>query len=77
MWTFAFKKAFDMIDRKLLIQKLIEFDFSNNAVKLIKNNFSDRKQLVKIAAVKSDYSYKPRSFSGFSFGSTAISNLNQ
>ena len=42
------KKAFDMNYRKLLIKKLIEYDYSNNAINLIENYFLDRKQLVKI-----------------------------
>ena len=43
-----FKKAFDMIDRKLLLQKLTEYGFMNIAISLIESYFSNRKQMVRI-----------------------------
>ena len=50
-----FKKAFDMIDRKLLLQKLFEYDFINSAISLIESYFSNRKQMVRIGENKSDF----------------------
>ena len=42
-----FRKAFDTVDSHLLIDKLIHYSFDNNALKLISNYFSDRKQIIK------------------------------
>ena len=42
-----FRKAFDLVDSNLLIKKLFHYGFDNNALQLIKNYFSDRKQVVK------------------------------
>ena len=42
-----FRKAFDLVDCNLLIKKLFHYGFDNNALQLIKNYFSDRKQVVK------------------------------
>ena len=41
-----FKKAFDMIDHNLLLKKLVCYNFSQNALKMIKSFLSDRRQLV-------------------------------
>lgn len=43
-----FRKAFDLVDRELLLLKLGNYGFSNNALKLIKDYLSNRKQFVKI-----------------------------
>ena len=43
-----FKKAFDMICRDLLIYKLLNYGFGNEALDLIKSYFSKRSQRVKI-----------------------------
>ena len=40
-----FKKAFDMIDLRLLLTKLLNYGFSNRAINLISSYFSNRKQL--------------------------------
>ena len=42
-----FRKAFDLVDSQKLIRKLFHYGFSNSALKLIKNYFSDRHQSVK------------------------------
>ena len=49
-----FKKAFDMIDRRLLLQKLAEYGFMNNAIMILESYFTNRKQLVKIGENKSN-----------------------
>jgi ribonucleases P/MRP protein subunit RPP40 len=43
-----FRKAFDLVDALLLLNKLRLYGFSINAIKLIKNYFNGRKQKVKI-----------------------------
>ena len=43
-----FKKAFDMVDSSLLIIKLLNYGFSNDAIELIKSYFIDRHQLIKL-----------------------------
>jgi hypothetical protein len=43
-----FRKAFDLVDALLLLNKLRLYGFSINAINLIKNYFSGRKQKVKI-----------------------------
>ena len=48
-----FKKAFDMVDSKLLIYKLQNYGFSKNAVSLIENYFFNRHQFTKIGNIKS------------------------
>ena len=50
-----FKKAFDMIDRKLLLQKLAEYGFMNSAISLIESYFSNRKQMVRIGKINSGF----------------------
>ena len=42
-----FKKAFDMVDPKLLLYKLLNYGFSNDAIKLMENYFFDRQQFTK------------------------------
>jgi retron-type reverse transcriptase len=43
-----FRKAFDLVDSDLLINKLFHYGFSNDALNLIKNYFANRLQSVKI-----------------------------
>ena len=43
-----FKKAFDMVDPKLLIYKLLNYGFSNNAIGLLNNYFDNRQQITKL-----------------------------
>ena len=43
-----FKKAFDMLDRSLLIYKLGNYGFSSGAIKLIESYFTDRYQQLKV-----------------------------
>ena len=43
-----FKKAFDMVDPNLLIMKLLNYGFSNEAIELLKSYFNDRQQLIKL-----------------------------
>jgi len=50
-----FKKAFDMIDQKLLLIKLLNYGFSNSAIRLLSNYFHNRKQQVKIGSSKSTF----------------------
>lgn len=42
-----FRKAFDLVDSNLLINKLKHYGFGENAIKLITNYFTDRTQCVK------------------------------
>lgn len=44
-----FKKAFDLVNQDILIYKLLNYGFSNSAVKLIKSYFTNRTQAVKIS----------------------------
>ncbi len=46
-----FRKAFDLVDALLLLNKLSLYGFSINAINLIKNYFSERKQKVKIDGI--------------------------
>ena len=41
-----FVKAFDVIDRTLLLRKLKEYRFSSNALELFQSFLSERKQVV-------------------------------
>ena len=43
-----FRKAFDLVDSRLLIFKLFHYGFGNNALKLIESYFSDRQQQTKV-----------------------------
>jgi hypothetical protein len=43
-----FRKAFDLVDSKLLLKKLFHYGFNNNALKRMKNYFMDRKQIIRI-----------------------------
>jgi hypothetical protein len=48
-----FKRAFETIDRKLLLQKLKKYGFSDCSLKLISSFLSDRKQYVYVNGKKS------------------------
>ena len=48
-----FKKAFDLINPELLLVKLLNYGFSNNAISLISSYFNNRRQSVKIGFLKS------------------------
>ena len=48
-----FKKAFDLVNPKLLFVKLLNYGFQNSAVKLMTNYFDKRLQAVKINNVNS------------------------
>ena len=50
-----FAKAFDVIDRDLLLRKLTLYGLSNDTLHLISSFLSNRKQLVCINTVKSDF----------------------
>ena len=43
-----FRKAFDLVDPYLLLLKLFHYGFSNNALNLLSNYFSDRTQVVRL-----------------------------
>jgi hypothetical protein len=43
-----FKKAFDMVDPKLLLIKLLNYGFGNNAAKLLSDYFSNRKMQTRL-----------------------------
>jgi hypothetical protein len=49
-----FKKAFDMVDRDLLIYKLLNYGFDNLAIKIIIDYFNGRSQVVKIDDILSN-----------------------
>ena len=46
-----FRKAFDLVDSELLLRKLFHYGFNNDALKLIKNYFTNRKQHMKIGDI--------------------------
>ena len=48
-----FRKAFDLVDSKILIRKLFHYGFDNNAIELIKDYFTNRKQYIKMDAIRS------------------------
>ena len=47
------RKAFDLVDTRLLLRKLFHYGFDNSALNLIANFFTDRFQTVKYNKVKS------------------------
>jgi hypothetical protein len=49
-----FKKAFDLINPKLLFRKLFHYGFDTMAIKLLMSYFSERKQVTKINQICSD-----------------------
>lgn len=50
-------KAFDCVDRILLVEKLKMINFSEKSVALIKSYFECRKQFVQLGEIKSDLQY--------------------
>ena len=48
---FDFKKAFDLIDHDILIQKLVSYEIPNNVVNWIIDFLLNRKQRVKLCQV--------------------------
>jgi len=48
-----FTKAFDMVKHSLLFKKLLNYGFSNSALKMLENYFNSRKQCVKIGSQSS------------------------
>ena len=50
-----FTKAFDLVDHKLLIQKLECYKFNENTLKWFISYLSNRKQSVHIGDTQSDY----------------------
>ena len=48
-----FKKAFNMVDHKLLLHKLLSYGFGNEAYNLLKSYFTNRGQITKIGLVNS------------------------
>ena len=51
-----FRKAFDLVDSDLLLNKLFHYGFANNSLELIRNYFNDRQQLVKFGETRSSFS---------------------
>ena len=49
-----FRKAFDLVDPFLLLNKLKHYGFDDNAIKLIRNYFNGRNQCVKFNNIMSD-----------------------
>ena len=50
-----FKKAFDLVDSRLLLAKLGNYGINNQAIELIKNYFLNRQQKVKIGNFDSEF----------------------
>ena len=48
-----FRKAFDLVDSRLLLRKLFHYDFDTSPLNLIANYFTDRFQTVKFNNKKS------------------------
>ena len=51
-----FRKAFDLVDIDLLLLKLFHYGFNNDALKLMRDYFSNRQQLIKLRDSLSDIS---------------------
>ena len=51
-----FKKAFDLVNPKLLFLKLFHYGFDDNSLKLMNSYFSNRKQKTRINKSFSGYS---------------------
>ena len=45
-----FKKAFDLINPRLLFLKLFHYGFDNSSLELLMDHFKDRKQVTKIGS---------------------------
>ena len=52
-----FRKAFDTVDAKLLLNKLFHYGFDNLSIKLLSDYFSNRAQVVRFNDVVSDKQY--------------------
>ena len=50
-----FRKAFDLVDSRILIEKLRAYGFDSNAIDFIASYFSNRKQKVRFDAFLSDF----------------------
>ena len=50
-----FRKAFDLVDSRILLEKLRVYGFDSNAIDYIASYFADRKQKVKFDSIFSDY----------------------
>jgi hypothetical protein len=48
-----FKKAFDTVDSKLLLEKLFHYGFDTTSLLLISDYFKDRHQKTKIGTISS------------------------
>ena len=46
-----FKKAFDLVDQKILLRKLFHYGFNEDALNLIENYFSERSQSTRVEKV--------------------------
>ena len=69
-----FKKAFDLINPRLLFLKLFHYGFDNNSLALLTDYFKDRKQITKIGS-KSSSRLENWCPTRFSLGSTFIPYL--
>ena len=49
-----FKKAFDLVDHKLLLRKLGHYGFSNSAIHLIGSYLENRSQITRFESVESE-----------------------
>lgn len=50
------RKAFDLVDHQILLHKLKLYHFSEKSIQLFKSYLSNRRQLVKVGNLKSNYS---------------------
>ena len=50
-----YRKAFDLVDSKILLRKLFHYGFDRQSIDLIANYFINRKQTVKVNKIKSDF----------------------
>ena len=48
-----FKKAFDLVDSRLLLRKLGHYGFDNNSIYLLRSYFQNRTQITKVESTKS------------------------
>ena len=50
-----FRKAFDLVDSRILLRKLVHYGFDNDSIEVITNYFNDRSQTVKIKNKNSNF----------------------
>ena len=50
-----FRKAFELVDSRILLRKLVYYGFDNDSIELITNYFNDRSQTVKIKNKNSNF----------------------